>query len=249
MSNIIEQLTLRVSELEKQMANVCRIAQVKKVHEDTALLDVTFEGLEIQQIPFLTQRAGEDKVYWLPSKDELGLLFSPSGDIANAFFLPGIFYNTFPAAESSLTTSKRIFRDGTTEEIDTDAHTYKLAIGNRDASIPFASESETEDEDDTPYIKIDNKETEIKRKAGTITLDSASKIEAKVGIAKMELTSGSAKIEFSPAVKILLGAAGITIEFSSTVKILLGPTGITLIGPTINNIGLLQVGTVPLMVP
>lgn len=165
MSDVISELIMRVSELEKRLANICRIAKVTAVHEDIGKLDVNFEGLPLKKIPFQTMRAGEDQTYWLPSVGELGFLFSPSGDIANAIFVPGIYFKDFPAGDSTTQKSKRIFRDGMEEEIDVDAHSQKFTSGD---SERFINREKIEDKKGTSAIKINDSETEIKRSTGKI---------------------------------------------------------------------------------
>ena len=165
MSDVISELIMRVSELEKRLANVCRIARVIKVHETEAKLDITFEGLERKKVPFQTMRAGEDQTYWLPSVGELGFLFSPSGDIANAIFVPGIYFKDFPAGDTTTQKSKRIFRDGLIEEIDVDAHSWKLTSDN---SERFIDRKRIEDKKGSSKNTIDDKETKSERSTGKI---------------------------------------------------------------------------------
>ena len=62
----------------------------------TATVTILFEGLTMEGVPFVSPRAGEDQVYWLPSVGELGVLFSPAGDIANAVFMPSLIFKDFP---------------------------------------------------------------------------------------------------------------------------------------------------------
>ena len=181
--SLIEKLTARVSDLEKRLANVCRIAQVAAVDVANARLDISFEGNTIKGIPFLTMRAGADKTYWLPSVGELGTLLAPSGDLANAIFLPGIFYTDFPATDISETKSERIFRDGMKEEIDTDAHSRKYTSGN---SERFVDRDKIEDKKGTSVNTIDNSETKLERTAG--------KIKVVVGSNMNELTAILANI-------------------------------------------------------
>ena len=215
----------RISELEKRVANLQRVAQVMRVHEDTGKVDVTFEGLPLKNIPIFAHRAGEDKTYWLPSEGEFGMLFAPSGDLANAFFMPGINYSFYPVPDvNDENKIKRIFRDGTEEEIDTNAHSYKLKVGDSDDYRRETSETEIKDTFETSHIKIDGSETEIKRTAG--------KIIAQLGLAKLEITATAVNIELNPAVKINMGVAGITVT-----------------APIFNIIGIPQVGGVPLIVP
>ena len=196
MSDVISELIMRISELEKRVANICRLAKVTYVYRksgdpgqgaqdpgntDIGYVDVEFEGLPVSKIPFLTMRHGEDKTFWLPSVDEVGLLFSPSGDLANAMFLPAFVYKGFPAHIPdgiSVHKCKRIFRDGMEEEIDVDSHSHQFTSDN---SNRFIDREKIEDTQGTSTIKIDGDETEIKRAAG--------KIAEIVGTNKNELTT------------------------------------------------------------
>ena len=216
---VIDELVARIGDLEKRLANICRIGQVEAVDESTGRLDVGFEeGLTVQNIPFLTTRAGEDKTYWLPSVGELGMLFSPSGDIANSFFLPGIFYTGFPIPDTmNALQVKRIFRDGTEEEVDTDAHSWKLTSGD---SERFVDQEKVEDKHDTSINKIDASETKIERAAGTI--------EVKVGLTRLVIgpaaitgyVAGIGRIQLTAA---LVNVGGAT--FVNGATNMLTPTG------------------------
>ena len=103
MTDMITELLVRISDLEKKVENICRLGKVIKVHEETAKVDVEFEDQIIKERPFSTMRAGKDQTYWLPSTGELGFLFSPSGELGNAIFLPGIFYKGVPQLHSQKT--------------------------------------------------------------------------------------------------------------------------------------------------
>lgn len=225
MSDVISDLIMRVSEVEKQLANVCRIARVHKVHENEAKLDISFEELEIQKVPFLTMRAGEDQTYWLPSVGELGILFSPSGDIANAIFLPGIFYKDFPAGDSTVKKAKRIFRDGMIEEIDVDAHSKKFTTGD---SERFIDRDTIEDKKGTSVNKIDDKVTEIKRTAGTIKVI--------VGTTRLEISSSSIKGFIAGIGKISVTATTVNVggaTFTSGTTNLVGNLSAPIIYPPV----------------
>jgi len=168
MTDMITELLVRISDLEKKVENICRLGKVRKVRVDTAKVDVEFEGHVIKKIPFATMRAGTDQTYWLPSVGELGFLFSPSGEMGNAVFQPAIFYNGVKPLENSETKHTVFYRDGTKEEIDTDAHSHKFKIGNTDKFKRETNEEEIKDTFDTSSIKQDKDETEIKRVGGTI---------------------------------------------------------------------------------
>ena len=206
MPNPIEERDRRLSELEKKVENLLRIGQVAVVHETEALVDVRFDSdLVIKNIPFMTMRAGEDQTYWLPSVNELGFLFAPSGDVGNSVFLPGIFYTRFPALDSTTMKKRRIFRDGTEEEVDVGSHKHKLKVGDSDNYRRETNETEIKDTYETNHIKQDASETEIKR--------SGNKIILKMGeTTKIEVTPTAITIELSPTVKIAMSSTGVTLS-------------------------------------
>ena len=73
MSNTLSEQNRRISELEKRLENICRLAQVHYVyrkigdpgiaaHDDGTKIgrvDIIFEGHILLEIPFLTFRQGE----------------------------------------------------------------------------------------------------------------------------------------------------------------------------------------------
>ena len=139
----IAALEYRVSELERQNGQMLQPARVTYVYRKAGeagiksdrddgtwlgYVDVTVDGKEIQRRPFMTMRHGEDKTFWLPSENECGMLFSPSGDYANGIFAPGIVFAGFPAHipnNISLEIFKTIFRDGSVREINTGSESDK----------------------------------------------------------------------------------------------------------------------------
>ena len=213
---VIDELVARIGDLEKRLANVCRIGQVEAVDEITGRLDVGFEeGLTVQNIPFLTTRAGEDKTYWLPSVGELGMLFSPSGDLANAWFVPGIFYTGFPIPDTmNAAVAKRIYRDGTEEEVDTDAHSWKLSSGD---SERFVDQTKVEDKHDSSINKIDASETKLERSEGSIKIDGSE--------TAIERPAGAIKIDGSKT-NVERAAGTIEVKVGLT-RLVIGPAAIT----------------------
>ena len=220
---IVDEMKVDIAENRRRIMNICRIGQVAVVDPMTAKVDVTFEeGLTVQGIPFLTMRAGEDQTYWLPSVGELGVMFCPSGDIANALFLPAIFYTDFPASDAmSTTVAKRIFRGDdphVEEEVDTDANSYKLSSGDSDR---FIDSDKVEDKHTADNVnKIDASETKLSRSAGSIKIDGSE--------TKLERSTNSIKIDGSEttleraagAIKALVGAN--TLEVSAILANILG---------------------------
>lgn len=128
--DVIAHLERRLETVERQLSSVVRLAQVTDIDLENTLLTCKSEGLEQSGVPLFTFRAGEDKTYWMPSVGELGYLISPSGDIGNAVFLPGIFYSNFPSPEQSLTKAIRVYRDDQIETIDTKEGSYTYENGD-----------------------------------------------------------------------------------------------------------------------
>ncbi|MYF97783.1 phage baseplate assembly protein V [Candidatus Poribacteria bacterium] len=205
MPNPIEERDRRLSELEKKVENLLRIAQVAVVHETEALVDVRFDNdLLIERIPFMTMRAGEDQTYWLPSVGELGFLLAPSGDVGNSVFLPAIFYRRYPAKESSLELHKRFYRDGTEEEVNVGSHKHKLKVGDSDNYRRETNETEIKDTFETSHIKQNANETEIKRTSGKVIINMGT-------TTKIEVTPTAINVELSPTVKIAMSASSVVL--------------------------------------
>ena len=221
MSDLIASLTMRVAELERRVANICRLAQVSAVDTETATLTVDFEGLKIAGVPYLTQRAGEDQVYWLPSVGELGVLFAPGGDVANALFIPGIFYKNFVATGSSKTKIKRTFRDGTEEEVDVDANSYKLSIVDRDTAF---------------LIESDTGQTALTRAKGKTVLEVGSSSTAEINATEIRLSHGSVAAIVNAICASIVGAqvfpSGLTTFQSPVGPVMFAPAAPPATAPT-----------------
>lgn len=209
----IEELRREVRQLKLQLSEMHRMAKVVAVDVETARLTVRSEGLLQKDVPFFTMRAGEDQTYWLPSVGELGFLMAPCGVSANAIFLPGIFFVDFPAADMNRYVSKRIFRDGTVEEIDTEHSHYKLTVGAEGVTERLADTEQVQDTHDGNTITIDGDATALERPEGSIKIDGME-IEINRSTGVIKLSVGSNMIEMNPFALNLLGA-------------LLFPTGIT----------------------
>ena len=189
-------LTARVAKLESNQQNMMLYAKVKRVDEANNLLDVEVKGLELKGVPYFTRRAGGDgKTYWVPEVDEVGMLFSPGGDVGNAVFMPSLNYDDRESPENDKNIMLRIFGTDVEEKWDGNDNMYVLSVGS-------GTERKTE------------KAGKIEDKTGTakLTLERAgsAKLEASPTV-KVSLTTTSAKIEASPLVKIELGPTGVII--------------------------------------
>ena len=203
----ISQLQQDVRELQRQVSEIIRLAQVTEINIENSTLTCESEDLIQADIPFFTFRAGEDQTYWLPSIGELGYLLSPSGNTGNAVFLPGIFYDTFPPADMSVTKAKRIFRDELEEEIDTEAHSWKLSTGE---SERFVDQEKVEDKHGTSINKIDGSETKLERATGSVKMVvSTSKNTIDGSASKVERLTGTIEVKVG-LTRLVIGPASIT---------------------------------------
>ena len=202
MENVLAHLTQRIANLESRIQNVLQLAKVTVVHADTNLLDLEVREVMLENVPYLTMRAGAiGQTYWVPEVDELGVLLSPGGDVGNAIFLPALNYSTAPAPEMDVNIVSRIFADTVKEDWNGNDERYLLSIGG-DA---------TRQTDKDP-AKIEDTAIESK-----LTLDSAgtARLEASP-TARLEIQqSGSAELAASGTTKLDLQGTG-TAELAAT---------------------------------
>lgn len=192
-----------IKTLKNQVANMIRTGTVTAIYADEGLVDVEIEKILKKRMPFLTMRAGVDKTYWMPSLGEQGAVLSPSGNLANAFFLPALNSIDNPVSEDDPNLTTREWEDGAKETYDKATHAYQFQIDpekRREINLDVIL-----DTFDGSHIKQDGSETEIKRTEGTLKIDgSETKIERATGILKAIL--GTNQVELSAVVLNLLGA-------------------------------------------
>ena len=160
--SVITEMQLAIETIQTQMANLCRPATVSYVYRKSGekgiktdrdpgdkfigYVDVQSGELEIWRIPVMASHNGADTTLWLPTEGESGYLFSPSGDLAQAFFVTGAptEQRPLPVPEGQATKSVvRKFRDGQTETIDTRDNT--IHIPDRRGRNTYANHQHRED--------------------------------------------------------------------------------------------------------
>ena len=101
--------TLRVSELERRLANVVRYGTITQVDPGNARARVTFGGETASAwLPFSTSRAGGARVWSPPVQGEQVVVFSPMGDTGTGIIMGSVPNDAFPPPSS----------DGATYRID-----------------------------------------------------------------------------------------------------------------------------------
>ncbi len=117
-----DELEYRVRELERLVANLIRVATIVAVDPAAARASVRFGAgvnrIETAMLPWLTQRAGNDRTWWAPSVGEQVVLFSPSGDLAQGVILPAVYAAAAPAPASSPDVHRTLYASGFVIEHD-----------------------------------------------------------------------------------------------------------------------------------
>ena len=246
--SVITDLQHTVEELKTQVANICRPATVTYVYRksgeagikedrdpgDTFIghVDVQSGDLEVWRVPVKAEHNGADTSLWLPTEGESGYLFSPSGDLAQAFFVAGApsQQNPLPPPEGQATHSiVRKMRGGNSEQLivkddnDAEVNQYTLDIQMTEESFTKLVHGESVLTLDGAQVKAEHDGAEIvldednvlaqKGTSGRINIDNSEiSIERSTGTIKLKV--GSNMIEMNPFALNLLGA-------------LFFPTGIT----------------------
>lgn len=199
-TNAIVDIYERLTALETQVTNLLLDATVHRVYDPRSpeppksLIDVNVNGMILEQVPYLTMRAGDGKTYWHPSVGESGILLVPSGDVGNARFLPAQYTQENPPPENDPDTYHLEWKDGSKVTHDAKTSTHQLQVQS------------------------------------TTRTTTPVQIEDVVGAAKREATPTAITDSLGP------------------ISLKMTATGLVITAPTVNIVGVLQVGGVPLIV-
>ena len=201
MQNLISQLQYELELLKTAVSNMIRPATVTYVYrkkgeegiktdrDDGAwigFVDVRSGDIELQRIPVYQIHNEEDTTLWLPTVGEDGNIFSPSGDLAQAFFISSIptKMQNIPTPDGPATqTIKTEMRQGNKEELllknnsNEEVNQYTHEIGLRDDSF-------------TKFIHGDN--TIVMEEGRVFITNGTSEVELEGSV--VEVNNGSFKI-------------------------------------------------------
>jgi len=119
-----------VAELLRLIENLIRLGAIAEVdHGDPTAnppqpprVRVKSGALQSGWVPWMNGRAGTTRDWNPPTVGEQCVLFSPGGDTANGFAMPGLFQNAHPAPSNDPALIGRWYPDGTRVEYDHDNH-------------------------------------------------------------------------------------------------------------------------------
>lgn len=124
----MQNLLLRVAELERKLTNVLIIGVITDVDNDRALVQVTAGELVTGWLPWLTQKAGGDITYWSPEINEQVMILSPGGKVEMGVVLPALYQQSADALSNAPNIHRTKYKDGAVIEYDRDAHHLKAIL-------------------------------------------------------------------------------------------------------------------------
>lgn len=136
-------------EISRKLANMVRLGSIAEVNHAAQRCRVQSGGLLTDWLPWATPRAGDTRDWDPPTIGEQVLILSPSGEVAAAVVMTGIYSTAHPAPSASPSMHRRVYPDGAVIEYDHASHAL-LATGISTATIQ-ASTSVTLD---TPYTHV-----------------------------------------------------------------------------------------------
>lgn len=125
-----------------------------------------------------SQAAGKARHWRVPSMGEQGTLLSPSGDVSQGTFVPGLYGDTGPAPDDRDHVERWLFDDGGSLTYDWEANSYSIVLPTGTVSIKVAGSDLTVTDNDVAV------------KAGHITLDGPSLLKGDVQIDGNVLING-----------------------------------------------------------
>jgi phage baseplate assembly protein V len=121
------------SEIERLVSQMIRVGVIDELDVTNKLATVDVGGddtntLTTDWLPWFSQRAGPDAVWWAPEPGEQVLVLSPFGDQNQGFILCGIGSSAFPLPAGTEDQHIQKYRDGGTFEYDGSASNYTVTV-------------------------------------------------------------------------------------------------------------------------
>ena len=100
-------------DINRRVNNIMRFGTIEKIDHTKAQARVRIGPLLSAWIPWHTRHAGQDSDWAPPSAGEQVTIFSPSGNLAQAVFMHGLYQNKFPQPSKNKDERKHNLKDGT----------------------------------------------------------------------------------------------------------------------------------------
>jgi len=122
-------MSYAAAQIDRILASLVRFGRVVAVDYSQALATVDFDGELVEGIVWLKQRAGDDRSWSAPSKDEYVLVLSASGDLSQGVILGALEQSKFPNAGADAN-PVTVYSDGTTIQYDKNSHVLNIQMGS-----------------------------------------------------------------------------------------------------------------------
>lgn len=106
----------------RRLENIVRIGVVHEIDYNQARCRVRTGDIITTFLPWLTLRAGADRTWDAPTAGEQCLVLSPSGELAAAVVIYGIYSTQNPPPSTQSNIKTRHFEDGAVISYDTQTH-------------------------------------------------------------------------------------------------------------------------------
>lgn len=114
--------------LARLLENMVRFGTIAAVQHVPPRVTVSTGQLVTTWLPWVAARAGADVDWDPPTAGEQVLLIAPSGQLANAVVITGIYSNAIPANGDRAGLHRRTYRDGAVIEYDSIAHHLNVTL-------------------------------------------------------------------------------------------------------------------------
>lgn len=114
--------------LARLIENLIRFGTIAETQMKPPRVRVKTGGLTTGWLPWLVLRAGADVDWDPPTVNEQVLLLSPSGQLANAVVITGIYSDAIPANGDRAGLHRRTYQDGAVIEYDSVAHELRAQL-------------------------------------------------------------------------------------------------------------------------
>lgn len=114
--------------LARMIENLIRFGTIAEIQMTPPRVRVETGSLLTGWLPWLAIRAGADVDWDPPTLDEQVILLSPSGQLANAVVITGIYSDAIPANGDRAGLHRRTYRDGAVIEYDSVGHQLRAQL-------------------------------------------------------------------------------------------------------------------------
>lgn len=123
----------------RRLENIVRIGIIHEINHNKARCTVQTGGIITTFLPWITLRAGADKTWDAPTIGEQCLVLAPSGELATAVVIYGIYSTQNPPPSTKPNIKTRHFEDGAMITYDTQTHNLKAILPSDGTAIITAT--------------------------------------------------------------------------------------------------------------